>query len=166
MCQMAHAFEKCPDCGAPLTPASDGRSVACGYCGAAGAQAVDPVRLAASLQAESRSTEQLYESLARTLAQEFPDWTRVETSGGFFSSERVDAFELALDGMLFRMRRGKGGVIAERAELVRGIALKTEPVSVESWLQALAEALSAKAGSSQRTLEALQRITVAPGSDR
>jgi hypothetical protein len=164
---MSHAFEKCPGCGAPLTSAADGRSIACIYCGAGAKQEVDPLALAKSLQSEARSTDQLYENLAQTLAQEFPDWTRIETSGGFLTRKRVDAFELSLDDVAFRMRRHKHSVIAERVEIVRGIAVKTEVLSVDAWLQALSEALSAKAGSSQRTFDALRRMTTAgPASDR
>ena len=152
------SFEKCPNCGAPLETSTDGRSVLCPYCGAGEARSVDPGQLAASLRAETGSLAQLFESLAARFAGELPDITRVETSGGFLSSKRVDAFEVAFASEIFRMSRGSGRIVAERSEVVRGIALKTESVPVDAWLHALCEALSAHASSNAATLDALRRI--------
>jgi hypothetical protein len=152
------SFEKCPNCGAPLEASADGRSVLCSYCGAGEARSVDPGRLAASLRAETGSVTQLFESLAARFAGELPDLTRVETSGGFLSAKRVDAFEVGFAGEVFRMSRGNGRIVAERSEVVRGIAVKTEPVPVDGWLHALCEALSSHASSNAATLDALRRI--------
>ncbi len=156
---MAQTFEKCSNCGAPVEVSSDGRSVHCPYCGVGGARGVDPGKLAASLRAEARNAEQLYQGLATRLADEFPDFTRVETSGGLFTSKRVESFEVTLDDAMFRMRRSGRGVVAERSEVVRGIAVKTEPLPIDAWVEALAVALAAKAGSSSRTFDALRRLT-------
>ena len=48
--------------------------------------------------------------------------------------------------------------IATYGEMVRGIVVKTEPLEIDAWLKALCGALSAYAGSSARTLDALKRI--------
>ncbi len=156
---MANGFEKCPNCAAPLQGAADGRSVRCPYCGAGGARDVDPVQLATSLRAEWRSVEDLLAGLADRLAREFPDLTRVEKSGGFLARKRVESLELTADGSLFRMRRAPHGVVAERSEVVRGIAVKTETLPAGAWLEELARALSAMAASSARTYDALRRMT-------
>jgi hypothetical protein len=152
------SFEKCPNCGAPLESSADGRSVQCSYCGAGEARSVDPGRLAASLRAETGSLVQLFESLAARFAGELPDLTRVETAGGFLSAKRILAFEVGFPDATFRMSRGSGRIVAERSEVVRGIALKTEPVPVDAWLHRLCEALSDHASSNAATLEALRRI--------
>ena len=141
-----------------MEASADGRSVRCPYCGANDRRAVDPGRLAASLRAETHSLEHLFESLAQRFAGELPDLTRVETRGGFLSSRRVEAFEVGFANELFRMTRGSGRIVAERSEVVRGIALKTEAVPVDEWLRALCEALSAHATSNAATLDALRRI--------
>jgi hypothetical protein len=151
-------FEKCSNCGAPLESSADGRSVKCNYCGANDSRAVDPGRLVASLRAETATLDQLFLSLAARFASDLPELTRVETSGGFLSAKRVDAFEVAFPSLLFRMKRGKGRIVAETSELVRGIALKTNVVAADAWLQGLCEALSEHASSSAATLEALRRI--------
>jgi hypothetical protein len=152
------SFEKCPNCGAPLESSPDGRRVLCGYCGAGQSQAIDPVRLVASLRAETHSLDQLFESLAQRFAGELPDLTRVETSGGFFSSKRIQCLEITFPDHLFRMKRGSGRITTEKVEIVRGIALKTEVVATDTWLQALCEALSGHASSNAAALEALRRI--------
>jgi hypothetical protein len=152
------SFEKCPNCGAPLESSPDGRSVRCGYCGAGESRAIDPGRLVASLRAETHSLDQLFESLADRFAGELPDLTRVETSGGFLSSKRVEVVEITFPDHLFRMKRGNGRIVSERAEIVRGIALKTELVATDAWLRALCEALSDHASSNAATLDALRRI--------
>lgn len=152
------SFEKCSNCGAPLESSADGRSVRCPYCGANDSRAVDPVRLLASLRAETRDLDQLFESLAARLACDLRELTRVETSGGFLSAKRVMAFEVAFPNQLFRMKRGNGRIVAETAEIVRGIAVKTELVAADAWLRALCEALSDHASSSAATLDALRRI--------
>jgi hypothetical protein len=152
------AFEKCSNCGAPLEASGDGRSVSCQYCGVSDSRAVDPGQLVASLRAETKSLDQLFESLAARFARDLPELARVERSGGFLSAKRVDAFEVAFPNQLFRMKRGNGRIVAETAEIVRGIALKTELVAADAWLRALCEALSDHASSNAATLDALRRI--------
>lgn len=163
---MARAFGSCSKCGAPVETSTDGRFVQCHYCGAVEARTVDPARLASSLRADARSVDELFEGLARTLGDEFQELTRVETSGGLFSAKRVTAFEMSLDDAVYRMERGPRGIVAERAEVVRGIAVRTEPLPVDAWLKALSAALSAMAGSSARTRDALRRIARDQPPDR
>ena len=152
------SFEKCRNCGAPLEASADGRSVQCSYCGAGESRSVDPGKLATSLRAEAASLVQLFETLAARFVGELPDLTRVETAGGFLSAKRVEAFEVGFPDVTFRMSRAGGRIVAERSEVVRGIALKTEPVPVDTWLQRLCEALSDHAGANAATLDALRRI--------
>jgi hypothetical protein len=156
---MSDRFEKCPNCGGVVEFAADGRSARCPYCGVAEARAIDPTRLAASLRSESRGSSQLFENLATTLSQQFPDVTEVERSGGLFQRKRIEAFAITLGTSVFRMRRTTGGVTAERAEIVRGIVVRTETLPAETWVEALSADLATHAGSSGRTFEALRRLT-------
>jgi hypothetical protein len=155
---MSQGFEKCPNCGAPVESSADGRAVRCPYCGAGEARAIDPGALAASLRGEARSVHDLYEALARRLAEGFPERTVVRRSGGLFSAKRVEELELTLDGAVFRMKRHGPGVLAERAEIVRGITVKTELLPVEVWVQSLCQDLAVMAGSSAQAFEALTRL--------
>jgi hypothetical protein len=157
---MSSDFEKCPNCGAPLEASADPRAVRCGYCGAAETRRVDAARLAASLRAESASNEELFESLSRRFSVEFPRLTHLETKGGLLSAKRVVSFELQLGDSVFRMRRsGAHQIVAERAEVVRGITVKTEVVPLETWIGKLSEALSELATSSASTKDGLRRLT-------
>ncbi len=156
---MAHEFEKCGNCGAPLTGSADGRTVACAYCGASERRQVDPGLLLAALAAEGRTTDQLLDGLARRLAEAFPDLCRLEWSGGFLSARRVTAFELSTRDERFRLARAAHGVEAQRAEVVRGIVLKTQGLSVDDWLSALSGALARLAAEDARAREALRRVT-------
>jgi hypothetical protein len=153
------SFNKCGNCGAPVELSADGRSIRCDFCGAGQTRAVDPGLLAASLRAEGGSTEHLFDALATKLATQLPDLARVERSGGFFSAKRIEVVEVAMGDLLFALRREGTRVVATRGETVRGIVVKTEPMAVDAWVEALCAALSAHATSSARTLEALKKIS-------
>ena len=160
---MTHGFEKCPNCGAPLEPSLTGRAVHCPFCGAGGSRAIDPGALAQSLQGDARSVHDLYESLAQRLSEQFPGRTAVKRSGGLLSHKRVEELEVNLDDAVFRMKRKGDGVHAERLEIVGGITVKTEHLSVDAWVQSLSEALSALATSSAEAQEALRRLRGSTG---
>jgi hypothetical protein len=49
-------------------------------------------------------------------------------------------------------------VVGQRTRVVRGIALKTERLTLEQWLLELARALSAEAQASAQARSALQRL--------
>ncbi len=152
-------FEHCPNCGAHLTAGPDGRTVDCAYCGASDTRKVDPGRLAAALRADASSATALFERVAERLERELPDMVSIERKGGLFSASRIQQLELTLGGHVFRLRRDGSRVVAERSEVVRGIVLKSESVAMDAWLTALAEALSAHAGTSAQALDALRRIS-------
>ena len=152
-------FEKCRNCGAPLEEAADARSVRCPYCGAAEGRRVDPLRLATALRAEAGSTAELFKTLAERLAGELPELVRVERRGGLFSSKKIEAVEVIFEKEVFRLRQDSGRLVAERAEVVRGIVVKTETAPLDRWLPALCEALSAHASSSAATHDALRRLS-------
>ncbi len=155
---MAHDFEKCGNCGAPLSASEDGRGVSCAYCGASERRAVDPARLLTALRAEGESAEALLQGLARRLAEAFPDLARVEWTGGLLSAKKVAAFELDTPEARFRLTHGRHGVQAERAEVVRGITVKTVALPLDQWLGALGASLAALAEENTRALEALRRL--------
>jgi len=155
---MAHAFEKCGNCGAPLESSGDGRAVSCSYCGAHEQVVVDPARLLSSLQVEAGSADALLQGLAVKLAEAFPDQTQIEWAGGLFSAKKVERFELATGDALFTLTRARHGVLAERADVVRGIALKTHQLTIDEWLAALSTSLAALADGNARAYASLRRF--------
>lgn len=138
--------------------AGDGRSLQCPYCGRHETKTLDPTLLANALQAEFKTLEQFFEHLAERLSRNFPQHTKVETGGGFFSSKRVESFEVSLDPHVYRMRREGSHVHAERVRVVRGVALKTEHLPVDQWLHALCEGLAHAATASAAAHEAVTKM--------
>ena len=156
---MAHGFEKCSNCGAPLVTSADGREVSCTRCGTRARRAIDPAHLFAALHTEGQSAEELLQGVAKRLHEAFPDLSRLEWSGGFLSAKRVSAFELVTNDTCFRLSRARHGVQAERAEIVRGIVVKTVSLPVDEWLAALSTSLAELATENSRALAALQRLS-------
>ncbi len=151
-------FQTCSNCGGPVELAPDGRSIQCPYCGRHESKALDPTLLANALQAEFKNLEQFFEHLAERLSRSFPQHTKVETSGGFFSSKKVDSFEVTLDPHVYRLRREGGHVHAERVRIVRGVALKTEHLAMDAWLHGLCEGLAAAASASAAAHDAVNKM--------
>ncbi len=155
---MAHQFETCSGCGAPVETSLDGRWIECKYCHSRQGVRVDPVLLATAMHAEFGSIEKSFEVLAGKLAQTLPEHTRVETKRGLLSAPRVESFEIVLGDERFRMRREKKDVVAERVHEVRGIVLKTERMTIDAWLRALSEALSTMAESRTLAHDSLKQM--------
>jgi hypothetical protein len=83
---------------------------------------------------------------------------RVQRAGWFRRDGPIRRLDLDLDAQRFALEVGKGGALAAtRQRVVRGIALKTEDLSVEAWLQAVAAALADYARTHQEALDALKR---------
>ena len=154
----SHQFQTCSNCGGAIELASDGRSLQCPYCGRHETKTLDPTLLANALQSEFKTLEQFFEHLAGRLSQSFPQHTKVETSGGFFSARHVESFEVTLEPHVYRMRREGGQVRPERVRIVRGVALKTEHLPVDQWLQGLCESLANAATASATAHEAVTRM--------
>jgi hypothetical protein len=98
--------------------------------------------------------------LVQTLETVAPERVTVSRSGGWFGRGALRRLEIDLDGERYRLRVGKGGALtAERVSVVRGIALKTDTVTVAEWLRGLSSALVAYGETHQAALEALKRHT-------
>ena len=159
---MAHVFEACSNCGAPVSHSADGRHVECRFCGSSDLLRIDPAALAASLRASLGSEADLLEHVAGILERSFPEETRLARSGGFFSAKKVEVLELNLGEASFRMRREGRRLVSERETFVRGIKLKTECLAPDSWLGELFAALESAAADSARARDALKRLAGRP----
>jgi hypothetical protein len=83
---------------------------------------------------------------------------RVQRAGWLRRDGPIRRLDLDLDAQRFVLEVGKGGALAAtRQRVVRGIALKTEELSVEAWLQAVAAAVADYARTHQAALDALKR---------
>ena len=106
------------------------------------------------------------EEFAQTLERALPDETLVERRGGLFSEKRITAVRVHLGDYLYSLEApGRGGVAAARTKVVRGIKLKTEPMDVDGWLNAVSDALGRFAESSQQARDALWNLVDRPQED-
>jgi len=153
---MSHGISHCSSCGGRLQPSADGRMVACVYCGSTVAVAVDPRALAAGIAADAQSVHAGFDRLLAVFRATLPGATAVRESGLVF--KKASGFDVALDELTFRLERHHDKLVAQRIMTVRGITLKTETMSLEAWLGALAEKLSALAGQSAAARDAFSRI--------
>jgi hypothetical protein len=97
--------------------------------------------------------------LVRAVETTVPERVTVDRTAGWFGRERtIRRLQVDLDDYRYRLDVVKGGALAAtRTRIVRGIALKTDELPVEEWLQALSRALVEFARTHEAALDALKR---------
>jgi hypothetical protein len=116
--------------------------------------------LLASLRADATDAHAFMQALAARLDGALPEQINIERQGGLFAREKkVKRIELELgDHRYSIVEEGHGRLRAQRVRIVRGVALKTEDLPVESWLADVANDLKQLADTSSRAREALERL--------
>ena len=116
--------------------------------------------LAASLRADAGDTGAFLEALAAKLGGALPQRVRVERGGGLFSHQHpVRRLAANLGEWEYIIEAGPGGGLnAARTHAVRGIALKSEPLGLDEWIENLAAELATLAQRSAQDRAALQRL--------
>src|SRR4051812_25133508 len=122
------------------------------------ADAPDLDLLPASLRADASDTTAFLEALAARLEGALPDRVDVQRQGGLFGGERVRRIAGRLGGTHHEIERDGGAAVARRRNVVRGIALKTEELPVDAWIEALSADLLALSQTSERGRAALERL--------
>jgi hypothetical protein len=122
--------------------------------------AADVELLAASLRASSSDLSVFVEVLADKLEDALPGRVKVGRRPTRFlgKQKRVERLECELAGQRYLLAARDGVVEARRATAVRGVVLKTEELSLEEWLDALARGLADEARTSESAQLALQRL--------
>jgi hypothetical protein len=116
-------------------------------------------QLAAALQADSGDLSTFLEVVAGKFEAALPGRTKVERDGGMLRRRRqVKRVSLELGELRFELARSGGAVVAQCTKVVRGIALKTERLNLDAWLQELAQALTVQASASSQDRVALERL--------
>lgn len=123
------------------------------------AEAPDLDLLAASLRADMSDTAGFLEALAAKLEDALPGQVDVERKGRLFGgAKRVQRIAVRLGDTHYEIE-GEGGVVAaRRRSVVRGIALKSEDLAVDAWIDELSGDLLALAQRSERGRVALERL--------
>lgn len=120
--------------------------------------------IAASLRADVSDIAAFVETLAVKLEEALPDHVAVERARqGLRGPKLVRRIALDAAGDRLELRRepgrqGAGSLEAVRARVSGGIVLKTETIGIDEWLAAVAAAVAAEAGNSERVRQALERL--------
>lgn len=115
--------------------------------------------LASSLRADANDAGAFMEALATKLGGALPQRARIERGGGLFSHNHpVRRIALNLGDWEYVVVHDGGALNASRTHLVRGIALKSEPLSLDEWIETLAAELTQLADRSAQDRAALQRL--------
>src|SRR3954451_4713866 len=123
------------------------------------ADAPDLDLLAASLRADATDTAAFLEALAARLEGALPGQVEVQRKGGLFGGKRVRRIAVRLADRHYEIEGDGGGPpAARRRTVVRGIALKSEDLPVDAWIEALSADLLALAQTSERGRAALERL--------
>jgi hypothetical protein len=149
-------LRNCTNCGGRFAPSADGRVIACIYCGSTSSVAIDPRALAAGIAIDAKTLHAGFDALLKTFRETLPAETTVTESGLLF--KKVTGFDVALGDFTYRLTRNGDKLLAHRIATVRGITLKTETMSLEAWIAALAEMLAEMASQSAAARDAFARI--------
>ncbi len=142
---------RCENCGATMTPNSDGRVHVCAYCGAEVQVAIDGAQIAAGLALDLGDVDAFLERLAGAMTTALGERARIKRHGA-----EIVVVELNLDPHMFVAKREQSGdVRAQYKKLVRGVALKTRTHPLDEWVELLMEALAAHANENARVAQAL-----------
>ena len=122
---------------------------------------VDLDLVAASLRADSDDVGAFVESLATKLEQALPGRVQVHRwRERMFGPKLVRKIRLDAGDRRLELRYRRGALEPSCSRMSGGIALKTETVNIDSWLEALGEALADEAKRSEATRRALERLMI------
>jgi len=116
--------------------------------------------LAASLRLDQGDMHAFFNALAAKLEDALPAEATVtrERDGLFKSTTHVAQIAVDLPPFRYILAAGRGLPGATRVKIVGGIAIKTEKMGVDAWIEALAVALSVHARTSVSARAALERL--------
>ncbi|MGH3050261.1 MAG: hypothetical protein ACRDLK_08885 [Gaiellaceae bacterium] len=115
--------------------------------------------LAASLRASSTDLTTFLDVLAEKLQRALPDRVGVKRRGRLWGGQkRVESVQCDLGERRYLLARPAGRLEARRSTCVRGVVLKSEELSLETWIDDLAADLGAEARESERAGIALRQL--------
>jgi hypothetical protein len=114
-------------------------------------------QLAASLRADARDADAFFDVLVVKLQGAFPDQVEIKR-GGLLGRGAPRAVSVTLGEHRYEAERANKAISCRRRMFVRGIALKSEDLNMDAWIDALSADLVEQAGSSARARDALERL--------
>jgi hypothetical protein len=119
--------------------------------------------LASSLRADLSDLNAFFETLASKLEDALPGNVRVDRwRARMLGPKHVRKIVVDAGGERLELARGEGErVQALRGRISGGIVIKSEPLEIDQWIDALTEVLTAEAGRNEKTRLALERLLLA-----
>jgi hypothetical protein len=114
--------------------------------------------LAGYLRADANDMKTFVEILAKKLTDSFPDRVKVQRKGLPGRSRPVVQITMTFVENQFVLDNNKGQVSTRRRKMVRGVALNTDELRLDAWIDQLSEALVDEAAHSERDRVALQTM--------
>ncbi len=114
--------------------------------------------LASSLRADTADLKAFVEILARKLTDAFPSRVTVQRKGLRGTSRPVRSLTVSFSESQFELDNDQGQLSTRRRRMVRGVALSTDELRLDAWIDQLSEALVDEAANSERDRLALQQM--------
>jgi len=143
----------CNYCGAMMQPQWDGRVYSCPYCKTQQQVAIGADQIAAGMALDLANIDAFFAKLASTLHQGFHEHTKIQANGTYVMSIEID-----LTPEHFVARREGSQVVAQHKKVVRGIALKTQTLALDRWVEKLTHALASHANQNARAAWVLGQL--------
>lgn len=113
----------------------------------------------ALLSRYQQDQQALLEQLATFLEATLPRQTSVRRTHGLIGPRRTTGLNVELSGIRYGLDQAQRSALeATRTRVVRGVAVRTEPLSVEDWLAELSAALTAELERTTGGRAALDRL--------
>jgi hypothetical protein len=116
--------------------------------------AIDGAQIAAGMALDLSNMDAFLNKLATTLSQGFAEHARIDARGGW-----VMSIDVMIEPDRFWVQRSGQHVVAQHQRVVRGIALKTESLALDRWVELLTDALARHANTNARAAWVLGQIT-------
>jgi hypothetical protein len=115
---------------------------------------------ASSLRADRSDSRALAEALATKLSDALPSQTRTRRRAArpLSREKRLESVEVHLGDQTFALSLTGDTAETTLAKEVRGVVIKRQELTLEAWLDALSEALSAEAQRSESARLSLERL--------
>lgn len=137
-----------------MRPLGDGRTYQCDYCRTQVVAAIEGHQIAAGMRLDLTNIDSFLGQLANTLHAGFAECTRIQAVGPV-----VHVIEVTIEPDGYSIRREGSGVVAQYKKLVRGIALKTQTMPLDQWVDMLTKSLARQASSNARAAWVLAQLT-------
>ncbi|MCY0865452.1 MAG: hypothetical protein OWQ57_10910 [Sulfobacillus sp.] len=119
--------------------------------------------LAAGLRQDSHDLGRFSEVLATKLEAALPGQVTVTRQGGLFQKVKpVKTVTVQLEPWQYELSVDQGRPTTRRVKRVRGVAIKTEPLSLAAWIEELAKSLYEVAQKEEAARLALERFLIQP----